>query len=352
MEEGAGVFVLIIIGLILYFAWEVVVILLLLGFVFYIAKKIYKLKWRHSVLLMYMWIVYLCALVALISIPITHVRWFEYQKSWFDDVYQLAIYSTTIDDDRDNYIEFILDNNFYTIESSTSSEKYELYNRLTSQDSKHLYLDFCVGMPAYKFFFMNQKEGEQSEDEQSLYYRYKSDDFYKRYELLDGVNFVCSGIFVNKKLEGVVLQVPHDYYYSDTIPDLGKLSDRFAQKFGSPHELKSDSVNYVSKWIFDDKHIIMASVEKGVNSDSFSSYDSRFMGVIIYNPHAILPLIEKLKSDRIQADNKRKQEQMREHEEQRQSLIKRHKEQEAARKREIADSISALKKKNEVQNGF
>lgn len=63
MEEGAGALVLIIIGLILYFAWEVVVILLLLGLVFCIAKKIYKIKWSHSVLLMYMWIVYSCALV-------------------------------------------------------------------------------------------------------------------------------------------------------------------------------------------------------------------------------------------------------------------------------------------------
>ena len=53
MEEGAGAIVLIIIGLILYFAWEVVVILLLLGLVFCIAKKIYKIKWSHSVLLMY-----------------------------------------------------------------------------------------------------------------------------------------------------------------------------------------------------------------------------------------------------------------------------------------------------------
>ena len=78
MEEGAGAFVLIIIGLILYFAWEVVVILLLLGLVFCIAKKIYKIKWSHSVLLMYMWIVYSCALLVLISIPITHVRRFEY----------------------------------------------------------------------------------------------------------------------------------------------------------------------------------------------------------------------------------------------------------------------------------
>ena len=93
----------------------------------------------------------------------------------------------------------------------------------------------------------------------------------KNYELIDGVNFVCNGIFVKKKLEGVVLQVPHDYYYNNTIPDLSKLGDRFAQKFGSPHELKSDSLHYVSKWIFDDKHIIVASIEKGLNSESYSS---------------------------------------------------------------------------------
>lgn len=48
MEEGAGAIVLIIVGLILYFAWEVVVILLLLGLVFCIAKKIYKIKWGQS----------------------------------------------------------------------------------------------------------------------------------------------------------------------------------------------------------------------------------------------------------------------------------------------------------------
>ena len=349
MEEGAGVIFLIIIGLILYFAWEVVAILLLLGLVFCIAKKIYKMKWSHSVLLMYMWIVYSCALVVLISIPITHGRWFEYQKSWFDDIYQLALYSTTVDNDRDNYIEFILDNNFYTTDSSTSSEKYELYNRLTSQDSEHLYLDFSVGMPAYKFFFMNQND---QLEEESLYYGYNSDSSYKKYELIDGLNFVCNGIFVNKKLEGVVLQVPHDYYYNNTIPGLGKLGDRFAQKFGIPHEFKSDSLHYVSKWIFDDKHIIVASIEKGANTESYSSYDSRFNGVIIYNPYAILPLIEKLKSNRIQADNERKQEEIREREERRQSLIKQQREREAARQREIDDSISALKKKNEVQNGF
>lgn len=349
MEEKGGVIALIIITLILYFAWEVVVILLLLGLVLYVARKIYKIKWNHSVLLMYMWIVYSCTLVVLISIPITHVRWFEYQKSWFDDVYQLALYGSTVDDDRDNYIEFILDNNFHTTNSPASTEKYELYNRLTSQDSEHLYLDFCVGMPAYKFFFMNQYD---QHEEESLYYGYNSIESIKNYELIDGVNFVCNGIFVKKKLEGVVLQVPHDYYYNITIPDLSKLGVRFAQKFGSPHELKSDSLHYVSKWIFDDKHIIVASIDKGLNSESYSSYDSRFTGVIIYNPHSILPLIEKLKSDRIQADNERKQEELREREEQRQSLIKQQKEQEAARQRVIADSISALKKKNEVQNGF
>lgn len=63
-------------------------------------------------------------------------------------------------------------------------------------------------------------------------------------------------------------------------------------------------------------------------------------------------MIEKLKSNRIQADNERKQEEIREREEQRQSLIKQQREREAARQREIDDSISALKKKNEVQNGF
>lgn len=70
MEEGAEAFVLfigLILYFVLYFAWEVVVILLLLGLVFCIAKKIYKMKWSHSVLLMYMWIVYSCALVVLIT---------------------------------------------------------------------------------------------------------------------------------------------------------------------------------------------------------------------------------------------------------------------------------------------
>ncbi|MES4921534.1 hypothetical protein ABVC70_06305 [Hoylesella timonensis] len=63
-------------------------------------------------------------------------------------------------------------------------------------------------------------------------------------------------------------------------------------------------------------------------------------------------MIEKLKSNRIQPDNERKQEEIREREERRQSLIKQQREREAARQREIDDSISALKKKNEVQNGF
>ena len=343
------VIAILIIIAIIYWTWEILLMLFLLYGIGLIAKTIYKSSRTHAVLYMYLWIVYGGFAFLLLCLPITHARWFEYQKSWFDDVYQLALYGSTVDDDRDNYIEFILDNNFHTTNSPASTEKYELYNRLTSQDSEHLYLDFCVGMPAYKFFFMNQYD---QHEEESLYYGYNSIESIKNYELIDGVNFVCNGIFVKKKLEGVVLQVPHDYYYNITIPDLSKLGVRFAQKFGSPHELKSDSLHYVSKWIFDDKHIIVASIDKGLNSESYSSYDSRFTGVIIYNPHSILPLIEKLKSDRIQADNERKQEELREREEQRQSLIKQQKEQEAARQRVIADSISALKKKNEVQNGF
>ena len=111
----------------------------------------------------------------------------------------------------------------------------------------------------------------------------------------------------------------------------------------------------MAKWLFDDKHIIVVSKQESKEEDTYYSYydkEQRFTGIIIYNPHSIIPLIEQEVLKRKEADKVAKEQEKRRREQERKELLRQEDEREAARQKEIADSISAVKKKNNIQNGF
>ena len=137
-----------------------------------------------------------------------------------------------------------------------------------------------------------------------------------------------------------------------------KLSKAIRKKFGNPIETSKDSVNYIAKWLFDDKHIIVTSIREfngNGDDDTYYSYyneSQRFIGVIIYNAHSVIPLIEQERLARREAARVAKEQKKKKQEQARKVLLKQQEEQKAVRQKEIADSIFAAKKKNDIQNGF
>lgn len=171
------------------------------------------------------------------------------------------------------------------------------------------------------------------------------------------MNFILDGIFVRKRLQGVVLR-DSESSSEDGCFKAEKLSKTIRKKFGDPIETSKDSVNYIAKWLFDDKHIIVASIREfngnGGDDTYYSYYNEfqRFTGVIIYNPHSVIPLIEQEKLARREAARVAKEQKKKKQEQAREALLKQQEEQKAVRQKEIADSIFAAKKKNDIQNGF
>lgn len=110
--------------------------------------------------------------------------------------------------------------------------------------------------------------------------------------------------------------------------------------------------------MFDDKHIIVTSIREfngNGDDDTYYSYyneSQRFIGVIIYNPHSVIPLIEQERLARREAARVAKEQKKKKQEQARKALLKQQEEQKAVRQKEIADSIFAAKKKNDIQNGF
>ena len=341
------IIVLFIILIILYYAWEIILMSLLLYGIATVAKTIYKSEQTHAVLGMYLWIVYGGALFLLLCLPITHVRWFNGEKTWLEKLYNTE-YLSKIESDRNKYITYLLDNNLYKCKMYPSSEQYQLYNRIASKDAENLYLSFHVGMHANEVYDLNKNEDDKA------YYPYSYSQE-KKYELIDNVDFELDGIFLRKRLQGIVLrEVDASSLEGRTKAEI--LSKTIRKKYGDPVEITKDSSNYIAKWLFNDKHIIVASIQDPKRHyDSYYSYHSdinRFTGIIIYNPHSIIPLIEQKIGYRIEREKAAKEQKKREIEQERKAILQKQEELKAARQKEIADSISAAKKKSVIQNGF
>ena len=346
------VIAILIIIAIIYWTWEILLMLLLLYGIGLIAKSIYKSSRTHAVLYMYLWIVYGGFAFLLLCLPITHARWFKGESTWLERLYNTE-YLSKIEADYDKYITFILDNKLNDSKAHPSSETFKLYNRIARQEAENLYLDFHVGMLANDFYDLNKLEYEDGYYRYSYLYDYGTQ--FKKYELLDGVDFSLDGIFVNKKLQGIAL---HEVSTSssDGRYKAEELSKTIKKKFGEPIEVSKDSTDYVAKWLFDDKHIVVVSIQESKkDEDTYYSYydrEQRFTGIIIYNPHTIIPLVEQEVRKRKEADKVAKEQEKRRQEQERKELLRQQEEREAARQQEIADSISAAKKKNNIQNGF
>ena len=345
------VIAILIIIAIIYWTWEILLMLFLLYGIGLIAKTIYKSSRTHAVLYMYLWIVYGGFAFLLLCLPITHARWFEGERTWLERLYNTE-YLSKIESDCNKYITYILDNKLYESKAHPSSETFKLYNRIARQEAENLYLDFHVGMLANDFYDLNKVEYEDDYYRYSYLYDYGTE--FKKYELLDGVDFSLEGIFVNKRLQGIAL---HDVGTSSSngCYKAEGLSKTIKKKFGEPIEVSKDSTDYVAKWLFDDKHIIVVSKQESKEEDTYYSYydkEQRFTGIIIYNPHSIIPLIEQEVLKRKEADKVAKEQEKRRREQERKELLRQEDEREAARQQEIADSISAVKKKNNIQNGF
>ncbi|MEF2684060.1 MAG: hypothetical protein U0N13_10050 [Parabacteroides johnsonii] len=115
-------------------------------------------------------------------------------------------YLSKLEEDCDKYIAFILENQLNECKIHPSTERYNLYNRIASQDAENLYLDFRVGMLAKTLYDMNKNEYDNDYYQYSYMYPEIYNNKFKKYELLDGVNFILDGIFVRKRLQGVVLR--------------------------------------------------------------------------------------------------------------------------------------------------
>ena len=321
-----------------------------------IAKSIYKSSSTHAVLYMYLWIVYGGFAFLLLCLPITHVRWFKGERTWLEKLYNTE-YLSKLEEDCDKYIAFILENQLNECKIHPSTERYNLYNRIASQDAENLYLDFRVGMLAKTLYDMNKNEYDNDYYQYSYMYPEIYNNKFKKYELLDGVNFILDGIFVRKRLQGVVLR-DSESSSEDGCFKAEKLSKTIRKKFGDPIETSKDSVNYIAKWLFDDKHIIVASIREfngNGGDDTYYSYyneSQRFTGVIIYNPHSVISLIEQERLTRREAARVAKEQKKKKQEQARKALLKQQEEQKVVRQKEIADSIFAAKKKNDIQNGF
>lgn len=330
---------------IIYTAWEILLMLLLLYGLGVVAKKIYRSTQLHAVLYMYLWIVYGGFFFYLLCIPITHVRWFKHERTWLESLYNTE-YLHKIESDCNEYITFILDNKLYECKTRPSSEHYNLYNRIASQESENMYLAFHVGMLANEFYDLNKNI------ERKNFYRYSYSEE-KEYELIDGVYFDLDGIFLRKRLQGIALR-EEGASSLDGRSIAEQLSKTIRKKFGEPVEITKDSANYVAKWLFDDKHIIVVSIQN--SKREYDSYYNNtvgsFTGVIIYNPHSIIPLIEKEKSNRREIEEAAKEQKKRKQEQEHKTFIQQQENLKATRQKEIADSISAAKKKSDIQNGF
>ena len=252
------VIAIVIIAIILYWTWEILLMLFLLYGIEIIAKSIYKSSSTHAVFYMYLWIVYGGFAFLLLCLPITHVRWFKGERTWLEKLYNTE-YLSKIEEDCNKYIAFILENQLNECKIHPSSTIYNLYNRIASQDAENLYLDFRVGMLAKTFYDMNKNEYDNDYYRYSYMYPEVYDNKFKKYELLDGVNFILDGIFVRKRLQGIVLR-DSESSSEDGCFKAEKLSKTIRKKFGDPIKTSKDSANYIAKWLFDDKHIIVASI--------------------------------------------------------------------------------------------
>ena len=100
------VIALLIILIVIYWTWEILLMLLLLYGIGNVAKTIYKSTQTHAVLYMYLWIVYGGFFFLLLCLPITHARWFEGERTWLEELYNTE-YLSKIESDRNKYITFI-----------------------------------------------------------------------------------------------------------------------------------------------------------------------------------------------------------------------------------------------------
>lgn len=86
--------------------------------------------------------------------------------------------------------------------------------------------------------------------------------------------------------------------------------------------------------------------------NSYYNKFQRFTSVIIYNPHSVIPLIKQKRLARREAAKAAKEQKRKEQKQAQKAFLKQQEEQKAVHQKEIADSISAAKTKNDIQNGF
>ena len=103
-------------------------------------------------------------------------------------------------------------------------------------------------MLAKTFYDMNKNEYDNDYYRYSYMYPEVYDNKFKKYELLDGVNFILDGIFVRKRLQGIVLR-DSESSSEDGCFKAEKLSKTIRKKFGDPIETSKDSANYIAKWL-------------------------------------------------------------------------------------------------------
>lgn len=234
----------------------------------------------------------------------------------------------------ENESNSITDEIIDSIHSNTihKNKDYELYNRIVSSDSTHLYGDFHIGMPMYKF--MNISEDNH----------YESDYYYcdnsSKYELVDSLYFSLDGIFVERKLIGVKFKSDElESHEKVTGLYIEKLKKTLSKKYGLVHYEKTGNNYYKGAWRFDNKHIVISLR----NRESY--YTNNRIELYIYDPKTIREEIAerqyKAKLEEIQREKEREKELWRLEQEQKELL--------EIRKN---DSISKEKRRKEQQDDF
>lgn len=242
-------------------------------------------------------------------VPLEIVDYYEYKSHSIMDEIIDSIYNDTIYRTKD----------------------YELYNRIVSSDSTHLYGDFYISMPMYKF--MNISEDNHYESE---YYFW---DNSSKYELVDSLYFSLEGIFVERKLIGIKFK-SNELECNDKEGSLyiEKLKKSLSKKYGLIHYEKTGDDYYRGAWRFDKKHIVIS-----FNNKSF--YTQNRIELYIYAPKVIKEEIIRRRYIAKQKDiqqKKEREEQLRRLEKERQTQLEIKKN----------DSINEAKRRKSQQEGF
>lgn len=273
MEVVAGIIIfLVVIYILIYFLGELIACSLLISGIIYVAVRIHKSHMKYKILWFYLWLVNAINLFVWLLVPITHIRLYQYESSWTDIPMKYVEYSQEYKVRSDNYVKHIAEKSLNVIGGWDKNQNFELYNRMASEDSAHLYLQFTYGMYPYQFL------------------KYNTTDFLRteKYKLTDKKSFEANGIYCNGRLCGVVMDCEGAFYFSEeeqkeNVNEAKKILKNISKKYGPPHELQKDSMNLIAKWLFDSKHIILECAV--YDKDNYSKEE--VFRIYSYNPHRL-----------------------------------------------------------------